>query len=139
MEDLPDDGLDQTVDIIESGLTSITPTAALTVIERWRDACLAEDTLDVEAVASGLSDLHALLSADRLDGRAIGSTLAGLADATAAVAAQTNEERVTPGLERLAAALSRAAAWLGDGPAEEGPADGLVDDSDTAADAADQA
>jgi len=135
MEDMPDDGLDQTADALESGITSITPTAALTIIERWRDACQLEDSLDLEAVTSGLDDLHALLSADRLDGRAIGSTLAGLADATAAVASQTNEERITPGLERLAAVLSRAAAWLGDGPAESGPADGPVEDADDDPDA----
>jgi len=111
--DLPDDGLDQTVDILDSGVTALTPSAALTVIERWRDACLTDDTLDLEAVAAGLDELHGLLSADLLDGGAIARTLAGLADATAAVASQTDEERVTPGLERLAASLGRAADMLG--------------------------
>ncbi|HEX8386454.1 MAG TPA: hypothetical protein VF576_09735 [Rubricoccaceae bacterium] len=113
-QDIPDDGLDQTVDVLDSGVTTLTPSAALTIIERWREACLRDEGgLDLEAVASGLDDLHGLLSADRLDGRAIGRTLAGLADATAAVAAGTDEERVTPGLERLAGALSRAADFLG--------------------------
>ena len=113
MPDVPDDGLDQTADILESGLTAITPTAALTIIERWRDACSAETELDLGPVAEGLDTLHGLLSADRLDGRAIGQTLAGLAEATLAVMGQTDEERITPGLDRLAAALSRGAATLG--------------------------
>ena len=113
MQDLPDDGLDQTVDALESGVTSLTPTAALTIIERWRSACQDQTGLDLDAVSEGLGDLHALLSADRLDGRAIGTTLVALADATAAVMADTDEERVTPGLDRLAATLRRAAAMLG--------------------------
>jgi hypothetical protein len=113
-QDIPDDGLDQTVDVLDAGVTALTPTAALTIIERWREAFLRDDGgLDLEAVASGLDDLHGLLSADRLDGRAIARTLAALADATAAVAAQTDEERVTPGLDRLSSALSRAADLLG--------------------------
>ena len=113
LPDLPDDGLDQTADVIDSGLTAITPTAALTIIEMWRDACSSETELDLGSVAEGLDTLHGLLSADRLDGRAIGQTLAGLAEATLAVMGQTDEERITPGLERLSSALGRGAAMLG--------------------------
>ena len=102
MQDLPDDGLDQTTDALESGVTSLTPTAAVAIIDRWRSACQQNTDLD-------LGDVEA----DRLDGRAIGATLAGLAEATTAVMGQTNEERVTPGLDRLAAALGRAATMLG--------------------------
>ena len=113
MQDLPDDGLDQTVDALESGVTSLTPTAAVMIIDRWRSACQENTGMDLDAVAEGLDELKGLLSADRLDGRAIGATLAGLAEATTAVMAQTDEERITPGLDRLAATLSRAAAMLG--------------------------
>ena len=113
MQDLPDDGLDQTADALESGLTSLTPTAALTIIERWRSACQDQTGLDLDTVSEGLDELHGLLSADRLDGRAIGAALAGLAEATAAAMALTDEERVTPGLDRLSAALGRGAAILG--------------------------
>ncbi len=111
IHDVPDDGIDQTADAIEGGVTALTPSAALAVIERWRSACEGQTGLD--GVGAGLDDLHGLLSADRLDGRAIAQTLAGLAEATAAVAAQTDEERITPGLGRLATALSRAATMLG--------------------------
>ena len=113
MQDVPDDGLDQTADALESGLTALTPTAALTIVERWQSACGLQTGLDLGEVPAGLDALHALLSAERLDGREIGQTLAALAEATAAVMAQTDEERVTPGLDRLAAALGRAAAMLG--------------------------
>ena len=110
---MPDDGLDQTADALESGVTALTPSSALTIIERWQSACQDQTGVDLDAVAAGLDSLHGLLSAERLDGREIAATLAGLAEATAAVAAQTDEERVTPGLDRLAAALGRAAAMLG--------------------------
>ena len=113
MQDLPDDGLDQTADALESGVTSLTPTAAIMIIDRWRSACQQSTDIDLGDVAAGLDDLKGLLEADRLDGHAIGATLAGLAEATAAVMAQTDEERITPGLDRLAAALGRAAAMLG--------------------------
>lgn len=113
MHDVPDDGVDRTADAIESGVTALTPSAALAIIERWRSACDDQTGLDLDSVAEGLDDLHGLLSSDRLDARAIAQTLAGLAEATAAVASQTDEERVTPGLDRLAAALGRAAAMLG--------------------------
>ena len=112
MQDLPDDGLDQTTDALESGITALTPTAALTIIARWQSACQKQTGLDLSAVQAGLDDLHGLLSGERLDGRAIGRTLAGLADATRAVMTQTDEERVTPDLDRLAATLGRAAAML---------------------------
>ena len=49
----------------------------------------------------------------RVGRRGLGQTLAGLAAATLAVMGQTDEERITPGLDRLAAALSRGAATLG--------------------------
>lgn len=113
MQDLPDDGLTQTAEALDSGLTSLTPSAALTIIETWRSACREQTGLDLGPVAEGLGTLHGLLSADRLDGRAIGRTLASLAEATRAVMAQTDEERITPGLDRLAAALGRGAAVLG--------------------------
>lgn len=113
MQDLPDDGLTQTAEALDSGLTSLTPTAALTIIETWRSACQEQTDLDLGSVAEGLDELHGLLSAERLDGRAIGRTLAALADGTAAVMAQTDEERITPGLDRLAAALRRGASALG--------------------------
>ncbi len=113
MQDLPDDGLDQTTDALESGVTSLTPTAAVTIIDRWRSACQQNNDIDLGDVEAGLDTLKGLLTADRLDGRAIGATLAGLAEATAAVMAQTNEERITPGLDRLAASLGRAATLLG--------------------------
>ena len=113
MQDLPDDGLNQTAEALESGLTSLTPAAALSIIETWQSACQNQTGLDLGPVAEGLDTLHGLLSADRLDGSAIGRTLSGLAEATRAAMSQTDEERVTPALDRLAAALGRGAAVLG--------------------------
>lgn len=107
------DTLDQTEAALDGPITSLTPSAALGLVDHWRTACLDATDLDLSGVAAGLSELRDLLSADALDGRAIGDTLAGLADATNAAAAQAPDERLQPTLERIATNLSRAATALG--------------------------
>ena len=112
----PDDGrvtLDQTEAALSGPITSLTPSAALGIVDHWRTACMDTDTLDLTGVSAGLSDLRDLLSGDALDGRAIADTLAGLAEATREAAAQAPDERVTPTLERIATNLDRAASMLG--------------------------
>ncbi len=112
----PDDGrvtLDQTEAALDGPITSLTPSAALGIVDHWRTACQDATGLDVSGVAAGLSDLRDLLTGDRLDGRAIADTLAGLAEATRNAAAQSPDERVTPRLERIAVNLDRAASMLG--------------------------
>ncbi|MFN3595690.1 MAG: hypothetical protein ACK41D_00290 [Rubricoccaceae bacterium] len=105
--------LDETVAALESGPTGMTPSAALSVIDHWRTACAGAHDADLGDVTAGLADLRALLTADRLDGRAIAETLAQLAEATARAASAAADARVAPALERLAAALGRAASALG--------------------------
>ncbi|WP_420454589.1 hypothetical protein [Rubrivirga sp.] len=105
--------LDQTEAALAGPITALTPSAALTLVDHWRTACLGSDDLDLSGVAAGLDDLRALLSGDRLDGRAIADTMAGLAEATRAAAALAPDERVQPGLERIATGLDRAATALG--------------------------
>jgi hypothetical protein len=108
------DTLDQTEAALSAGVSGMTPSTALGLVDHWRTACLdAADGLDLSGVAGGLSELHDLLSADQLDGRAIGDALAGLAESTQAAAAQATDERLRPTLERIATNLSRAAASLG--------------------------
>lgn len=94
-------------------ITSLTPSLARNIVDHWRTACLDATDLDLSEVAGGLSDLRDLLSGDSLDGRAIGNTLAGLAESTRAAAAQAPDERVGPTLERIATNLDRAATALG--------------------------
>ena len=104
--------LDQTAAALDGPVSSLTPTAALDLVDHWRTACLDADGLDLSGVAGGLSDLRDLLSGDALNGRAIADTLAGLAEATQAAAAQA-DDRLRPALERLATNLTRAATALG--------------------------
>lgn len=107
-------GLDEATAAIESGLSSLTPTSAQAIIDRWHSACSqANADVDLGAVASGLASLRDLLAADALDGPAIGSVLRALADDTAAVSAGLGEARWTPTLDRLAASLGRAATAIG--------------------------
>ena len=107
------DTLDQTAAALDGPVTALTPSAALDLVDHWRTACLDADGLDLSGVAGGLSALRDHLTGDALDGRAIGDTLAGLAEATRAAAAQGTDERLRPTLERLATNLSRAATALG--------------------------
>ena len=112
----PGDGrvtLDQTEAALDGPITALTPSAALGIVDHWRTACQDTDVLGLSGVSAGLSDLRDLLSGDRLDGRAIADTLAGLAEATREAAAQAPDERVTPRLERIATNLDRAATMLG--------------------------
>ena len=98
---------------LDGPITSLTPSTALRIVEHWRTACLDASSLDLSEVSGGLSDLRDLLSGDSLDGRAIADTLAGLAESTRAAAAQADDERVGPRLERIATNLDRAASALG--------------------------
>ena len=112
----PDTGrvtLEQTEAALDGPITSLTPSAALGIVDHWRTACLDEDQLDLSGVAAGLADLRDLLAGDRLDGSAIADTLAGLAEATREAAAAAPDERVQPRLERIATNLDRAATALG--------------------------
>ena len=112
----PDTGrvtLEQTEAALDGPITSLTPSAALGIVDHWRTACLDADELDLSGVAAGLADLRDLLAGDRLDGPSIADALAGLADATRAAAAQAPDERVQPRLERIATNLDRAATALG--------------------------
>lgn len=105
--------LDQTEAALDGPITSLTPSAALGIVDHWRTACLDATDLDLTGVAAGLSDLRDLLSGDALDGPAIADTLAQLAEATRNAAAQAPEERLRPRLERIATNLDRAATALG--------------------------
>lgn len=105
--------LDDTVAALESGPTGLTPSAALALIDHWHAACAGAQDADLGDVTAGLAALRALLTAERLDGRAIAETLAALGEATSRAAAAAADARDTPALERLASALGRAAAVLG--------------------------
>lgn len=108
-QDNPQAMLDQTDAALDGPITALTPASALAIIGHWQTAC--EDATGLDAVAAGLGDLRDLLSADALDGAAIATVMTALADATRA--AQGSDERVAPRLERIAASLDRAAAFLG--------------------------
>ncbi len=99
--------LAETEAALDGPLSALTPTAALSIVDRWQSACR---DAGLDAVAGGLGDLRDLLSGDRLDGRAISDTLARLAEATRS--ADVTDARVRPRLDHIAAALDRAATTL---------------------------
>ncbi len=100
--------LDRTESALAGGLTGITPTTALGLIDHWQAAC---SDAGLASVSSGLNELGGLLRAERLDGRAIGAQLRSLSDATTASA--SGDDALAGRLRALGAALDRGAAMLG--------------------------
>lgn len=107
------EALDQTEAGLSGGITGLTPSAALGLIEHWRTECANATDADLGEVSAGLGRLAELLGGDRLDGRAIGETLRGLSETTTAAAASASDERMTPRLERIGTLLASAARALG--------------------------
>ena len=105
--------LEQTEAALSGGLTGVTPSKALDLVEHWRVECANADDADLGRVSAGLGRLAALLRADRLDGYAIGETLRQLAEATTNSADRADDARLTPRLERIGTLLARGAAALG--------------------------
>ncbi len=107
--------LEQTAAALESGITGLTIDTALSIVDRWHSEVVTEDDMDLSDVAAGLEELRGLLSADSLDGAAIGETMVRLGESTQIAAQQAADERMTPLLERLATLLSRAGNLLSGG------------------------
>ena len=102
------DALARTESALASGLTGITPTTALGLIDHWQAACADAGLTEI---SSSLAHLGGLLRADRLDGRAIGASLRGLSTAT--VDSASGDGALAGRLQALGAALDRGASMLG--------------------------
>jgi len=110
--------LDTTVAALEAGITSVTPSAALRVVEHWEATLRNADDANLHPLADLLAELRDALAADRLDGRHIGDLLLSLGEGTTAAAADAPEDRIGPRLEQLGALLTRGGRSLGAKPVE---------------------
>lgn len=122
--------LENTNAALEGGITSLAPSAAVRVIDLWYGTLKNAERDDLHAIANLLAGLKDELQADRLDGRAIGNLLLRLGEQTTNAAADADDARLSPKLERLGTLLSRAGSTLGVEP---------VDAHDTEPDGADPA
>jgi hypothetical protein len=103
--------LDATLTTLESGLTTLSPTAARGVIERWLS--VLADYPDLNDVATTLGELRSALLDLPIDGRRVGELLARLGARTAAAARFAEDDDTAKRLERLGALLSKGGAALG--------------------------
>jgi hypothetical protein len=115
--------LEATVVSLESGVTTLSPSAARGIIERW--LTVLADYPDLNDVATALGELRAALLDQPIDGRRVAQVMARLGARTTRAASQSEDDDVAAHLERLGSLLSKAAARLGaTAPAEvRGPAD----------------
>ena len=104
--------LDATLDALDGGLTGLTLPAALAAIDGWTERI--GDAESLSGVREGLVALRAALTAERLDGRAIGDVLIRLGAQTA-TAASTGDPRVAPRVARLGGLLESAGRLLSPG------------------------
>lgn len=105
--------LDNTNAALEGGVTSLTPSAAIRVIDLWHGTLKNAERDGLHIIANLLGELKDELQSDRLDGRAIGSLMSRLGEQTTSAAADASDARLSPKLEHLGALLSRAGSALG--------------------------
>jgi hypothetical protein len=110
--------LENTSAALEAGVTSLAPGTAIGVIDTWYGTLKNAERDDLHAIANLLAELKDELQADRLDGATIGSLLLRLGEQTTSAAADADDARLTPKLERLGALLSRGGTALGAEPVE---------------------
>lgn len=110
--------LENTSAALEAGVTTLAPGAALRVIDTWYGTLKNAERDDLHAIANLLAELKDELQADRLDGAAIGSLMLRLGEQTTSAAADADDARLSPKLERLGTLLSRAGTTLGAEPVD---------------------
>jgi hypothetical protein len=112
LNDVAGKDLDDTIAALEGGLTTLSIDSALRIVRLWEETLRGSDHAELHPLAELLGELHDALSADRLDGPAIGDLLVQLGEGTAAAAEDTEDDRLGPTLERLGTILTAAGASL---------------------------
>ena len=110
--------LENTSAALEAGVTTLAPGAAIRVIDTWYGTLKNAERDDLHAIANLLAELKDELQADQLDGATIGSLMLRLGEQTTSAAADADDARLSPKLERLGTLLSRAGTALGAEPVD---------------------
>lgn len=105
--------LENTNAALEAGVTSLSPSAAVRVIDQWHGTLKNAEGDGLHTIANLLADLKDALQADRPDGRTIGNLMVQLGEQTTNAAANADDARLSPKLERLGTLLARAGTSLG--------------------------
>lgn len=128
LEDTHQRDLDDTAAALEADVTTLSPSAAVRVIDLWYDTLKNAERDDLHLIANLLGELRDELQSDRLDAGSIGDLLLRLGTQTTAVAADADDARLSPRLERLGTLLTRAGTALGATPVEADTSDLPPDD-----------
>ena len=104
--------LDGTIDALSGGLTSLSPTTAVSNIEGWETQLQATGKPELTSIAEDLGALRAELTSGKLDGSAIGKLLTKLGSATTSVAGSA-EAASQSKLSTLGSLLTKAGSALG--------------------------
>ncbi len=109
---MADSELDGTIDALSGGITSLSPTTAVSNIEGWESQLEASGKPELSSIATDLGSLRAELTSGKLDGSAIGALLSKLGKETSAVA-DGAEASTQAKLSTLGSLLSKAGSALG--------------------------
>jgi heme oxygenase len=110
--------LETTIASLEGGVTTLNPSTAVRIVRTWQNTLETSDLATLHPVAEMLRQLADELEADRINGAAVADLLLELGEATQAAATEAEDDRLTPGLERLGTLLSLAGRTLGGTPVE---------------------
>ena len=109
---MADSELDDTISALSGGITSLSPTTAISNIEGWESKLQATGKPALTGIAADLNALRAELSSGRLDGAAIGQLLSSLGKSTTDVADEADESNKGK-LTTLGSLLTKAGSALG--------------------------
>lgn len=104
--------LDGTISALQGGITSLSPTTAVSNIESWESQLQASGDPKLSGIAADLNALKAELTSGKLDGSAIGQLLSKLGTATTDVAGQAEASSQSK-LTTLGSLLTKAGSALG--------------------------
>lgn len=98
-----------TANAFEKGIDSVSPGAAVKLIESWEESLKEVDAPGAKGIASDLAALRKQLESESPDGEKVKSLVEKLGAATTKIAAKADKPATQPKLEELGAALSNAA------------------------------
>ena len=105
------DLLADTIHALQSGLTAVPLSQAMSTTETWQQQFLQSGTPEFQNIAREIGNLQSLLSSGELDGPAIGRSLGMLGAQVSEVMSQAPEERRI-GLSQLSTLLLRIGGEL---------------------------
>lgn len=104
--------LDGTISALSGGLTSLSPTTAVSNIEGWESQLQSSGKPELTSIADDLAALRQELTSGKLDGSAIGQLLSKLGQQTTSVAGSA-EAGSKEKLSTLGSLLTKAGSALG--------------------------